>query len=239
MNFKKVIGVSLLFVSANCIAQEAMQFEPNVESLQHYECPDWFPDAKFGIWSCANAYSVPGQGDWYARNMYVEGSKAYKYHCKTYGHPSKVGYKDVVDMWKSENFDAADQIALFKEAGAKYFIAMANHHDNFDLWDSKYSEWNSVNYGPKRDIIAEWHKATLEAGLRWGVTSHVERAVCWMQTSKQSDKSGEYKGVPYDGADPKYSYAYFDTKPTDEDSPYQPANAPMWWREQWLNRCKD
>jgi alpha-L-fucosidase len=82
----------------------------------------------------------PRTRDWYARNMYIEGSKAYNYHCKNYGHPSEFGYKDIVDLWKGENFNPQEQIKLFEEIGARYFVAMANHHDNFDLWDSRLSE---------------------------------------------------------------------------------------------------
>ena len=122
-------------------------------SLEQYRCPDWFRDAKFGIYSHWNAYSVPAQGDWYARNMYIEGSKHYNYHVKHYGHPSKVGYKDIIEMWKAENFAPDKIIALDKEAGAKYFVAVAAHHDNFDLWNSRHHEWNSVNHGPRQNIV--------------------------------------------------------------------------------------
>ena len=131
-----------------------------MESLQQYECPQWFRDAKFGIWSCWNAYTVPGAGDWYARNMYIQGHEHYNYHVEIYGHPSEFGYKDIGDLRKGEAFDPNELIKLFKRAGAKYFVAMANHHDNFDLWDSKYQPWNSVNYGPRTDIVGGWRGAT-------------------------------------------------------------------------------
>ncbi len=243
MNFfiKKYVALcaSAFMLMVGCSTAEPQVFEPTVESLQQYECPEWFRDAKFGIWSCWNAYTVPGQGDWYARNMYMEGSRAYNYHCKTYGHPSEVGYKDVVDMWKGENFNPKEQMELFKAAGAKYFVAMANHHDNFDLWDSKYQPWNSVNYGPKRDIIAEWQKITLDAGLRWGITSHLERTWSWFQVNKLADTKGKYKGVPYDGADPQYEQIYLPKEPTGDTSGSQPINATEWWRQHWLDRCTD
>ena len=239
---KKILllyGAVLALGACAVESEPKIKFDPTVESLQQYECPEWFRDAKFGIWSCWNAYTVPGQGDWYARNMYVEGSKAYNYHCKTYGHPSEVGYKDVVDLWKGENFNPKEQIELFKKAGAKYFIAMANHHDNFDLWDSKHQPWNSVNYGPKRDIIKEWHEATLESGLRWGVTSHLERTWSWFQVAKLSDKTGKYAGIPYDGANPKYEQIYLPADKNGDTSRSQPINAPEWWRTYWYNRCAD
>jgi len=127
-------------------------FEPTWESLEGYECPEWFRDAKLGIFICWNPYTVPAMGDWYARHMYMQGHRQYKYHVEHYGHPSKVGYKDIIAMWKGEKFDADKLVRLFKKAGAKYIVPMAMHHDNFDLWNSKHHSWNSVNMGPKKDI---------------------------------------------------------------------------------------
>lgn len=238
-NLKIILSIAVAAAVVGCSNPKSQHFEPTVESLQQYECPEWFRDAKFGIWSCWNAYTVPGQGDWYARHMYEEGSRAYNYHCKRYGHPSEVGYKDIVDLWKGENFNPKEQIKLFEEAGAKYFIAMANHHDNFDLWDSKYQPWNSVNYGPKRNIIGEWYEAMQQSDMRWGLTSHLERTWSWLQVAKLSDTKGEYKGVPYDGADPKYEQVYLPKEPTGDTSGSQPINATPWWREYWYNRCED
>jgi len=190
-------------------APPAVRFDSSWKSLEQYRCPEWFRDAKFGIWTCWNPYTVPAIGDWYARDMYVEGSRAYKYHVANYGHPSKVGYKDIIEMWKGEKFDPEKLVALFKEAGAKYIVAMAAHHDNFDLWNSTHHEWNSVNHGPRQNIIGKWERAVRNAGLRWGVTSHLERAWNWLGTSKNADKKGPLAGVPYDGADPKNAGLYF------------------------------
>ena len=217
----------------------AQKFEPTIDSLRQYECPEWFRDAKFGIWSCWNAYTVPGVGDWYARNMYIQGHRHYDYHVKTYGHPSEFGYKDIVDLWKGDKFDPEEQIKLFKRTGAKYFVVMANHHDNFDLWDSKHQPWNSVNYGPKIDVVGRWREAALKHGLRWGITSHAERTWSWLQVAKHSDKTGPKAGVPYDGADPKYEQAYLPPEPTGDSNRAQPKNATPWWREYWLERCVD
>lgn len=217
-------------------------YNPTVESLQQYETPDWFSKAKFGIWVCWNAYTVPAVGDWYARNMYIEGHPHYNFHLKNYGHPSKFGYKDIVNEWKGEDFDAQSLVDLFVEIGAKYIVAMANHHDNFDLWNSKYHKWNSVNYGPKRDIMAEFHQAVLkykDKGIRWGVTSHVERASSWFQTNKGADKKGPYAGVPYDGNDAAYWDFYLPPNADGDVKPTQPSNAPTYWKENWLARCKD
>jgi len=133
-------------------AMHSESYKGTLDSLEAYECPQWFRDAKFGIWSHWNGYAVAGVGDWYARNMYREGSGPYNYHVKTYGHPSEFGYKDVIETWKADKFDPEGQMKLFKQAGAKYFVALANHHDNFDLWDSTHQKWNSVNYGPKINI---------------------------------------------------------------------------------------
>lgn len=176
------------------------KFEASIESLSQYDCPDWFRDAKFGIYLHWGVYSVAEQGEWYARNLYIEGHKDYQHHLKTYGHPSEFGYKDFVPMWKAENFDPDALLALFKEAGAQYFSPCAVHHDNFDLWDSKYQEWNAVNRGPKKDLIGLWKEATHKAGLRFGVTTHLSRNYSWHNTANQSDENGPMAGVPYDGA---------------------------------------
>lgn len=221
-------------------AEAVGPFAPTVESLRQYKCPEWFRDAKFGIWSCWNAYTVPGEGDWYARGMYEEGSEYYLYHLKTYGHPSKFGYKDILKLWKGENFNADEQIALFKRTGAKYFIVMANHHDNFDLWDSTYQpRWNSVAVGPRKNIVKLWREATLKAGLRFGVTTHLERTWSWFQVNKGADKAGPFKGVPYDGNDPAYADLYLPKDPHNDSGNAHPANAPPAWRNHWLARMND
>jgi alpha-L-fucosidase len=233
---KAIVTIIILFTLYRVNAQK---FEPTIKSLMQYECPQWFKDAKFGIWSCWNAFTVPGEGDWYARNMYIQGHRHYKYHVENYGHPSEFGYKDIVDLWKGEKFNPEEQIRLFKRAGAKYFIAMANHHDNFDLWDSKHQPWNSVNYGPKIDVMGKWREVTLKHGLRWGITSHAERTWSWLQTAKHSDKTGPKAGVPYDGADPRYEQIYLPAEPTGDSNRAQPVNATPWWREYWLKRMQD
>jgi alpha-L-fucosidase len=215
-------------------------FDSSWKSLEQYRCPDWYRDAKFGIYSHWNAYSVPAQGDWYARNMYIEGSKHYNYHVANYGHPSKVGYKDIIEMWKAENFDPDKIIALYKEAGAKYFVAVAAHHDNFDLWDSKHHEWNSLNHGPHQNIVGKWEAAARKAGLRWGVTSHIERSWNWFQVSHGADKEGEFAGVPYDGANPEYAALYFKEYPGYKDTHFQyTVNPPQEVIEDYFVRIKD
>ncbi|WP_168433020.1 alpha-L-fucosidase [Pontiella sulfatireligans] len=240
LSFLSFLLICCTTITISATAEQASEpFVGTVESLERYECPEWFGDAKFGIWSCWNAYTVPGVGDWYARLMYIEGSSHYKYHVANYGHPSEFGYKDIIPLWKGEKFNPEEQIELFKKAGAKYFVAMANHHDNFDLWDSKHQKWNSVNYGPKIDIIGAWRKATLRSGLRFGLTSHLERTWSWFQTNKGADKNGPYAGIPYDGNDPKYQDLYLKPDLNGDDNAAHPVNAPVEWREHWLERCQD
>ena len=134
-------------------------FQPTWDSLKNYNVPDWFRNAKFGIWAHWGPQCQPEHGDWYARSMYMEGSEDYKFHLQKYGHPSRFGFKDVIHEWKAEKWDPEQLVALYKRAGAKYFFALANHHDNFDTYDSKYQTWNSTKLGPKKDLIGGWAEA--------------------------------------------------------------------------------
>lgn len=177
----------------------ADKFQPNWESLAKYKVPEWFRDAKFGIWAHWGPQCQPERGDWYARGMYQEGSDQYKYHLSKYGHPSKFGFKDVINEWKADKWDPDALVALYKKAGAKYFMALANHHDNLDLFDSKHQRWNSTNMGPKQDLIAGWAKAAKNQGLPLGVSVHAAHAWSWYETAQRADKSGALAGVPYDG----------------------------------------
>jgi alpha-L-fucosidase len=174
-------------------------FLPTWESLQNYAVPEWYRNAKFGIWAHWGPQCEPEHGDWYGRGMYEEGSDHYKYHVQKYGHPSKFGFKDVIHQWKAEKWDPDQLVALYKRVGAKYFFAMANHHDNLDLWNSKYQSWNSVNVGPKKDLIGGWAKAAKKQGLPFGVSVHASHAWMWFEPAQGSDKSGPLAGVPYDG----------------------------------------
>jgi alpha-L-fucosidase len=131
-------------------------FRPEPDSLKTYQAPDWFRNAKFGIWAHWGPQAVPRQGDWYARYMYVPGHPHYDHHLKTYGQPSKVGYKDIIPLWTAEKFDPEGLMDRYAAAGAKYFVSMGVHHDNFDLWNSKHHRWNAAAMGPKRDIVGAW-----------------------------------------------------------------------------------
>ena len=172
---------------------------PTVESLSAWECPEWFRDAKFGIWAHWGPQCEPEDGDWYARNMYIEGSGQYKYNIDTRDHPSRWGFKDWINEWKAENWDPDALVKLYKEAGARYFFTLANHHDNFDLFNSKYQSWNSVALGPKKDIVGGWAEACRKYGLRLGVSVHAAHSWSWYETSRGADTKGPLAGVPYDG----------------------------------------
>jgi alpha-L-fucosidase len=228
-----------LAVAAAVPGAAAQTFEATWESLGQYRCPDWFRDAKLGIFLHWGPTSVPAVDGWYGRNMYIQGHPAYEYHVKTFGHPSKFGYKDIIPLWKAEKFDPDQLVRVFKQAGAGYVVPVAVHHDNFDLWDSKYTRWNSVRMGPKKDIVGLWRKAVLANGLKFGVSSHMDRTLSWFNTSKGSDKTGPLAGVPYDGADPRYADLYGEKNGEGMDWPYLPKNAPASWRQTWLLRTTD
>ena len=214
-------------------------FEATQDSLTQYECPDWFRDAKFGIWSHWGPQSVPMDGDWYARHMYTENNyrNDYQHHLENYGHPSKHGWKDVLPLWKAEKFDPERLMKLYKAAGARYFVSMAVHHDNFDLWNSKHHKWNTVKVGPKRDIVGDWQKAAKAEGLPFGVSEHLAASFWWWQSNKGADTKGEFAGVPYDGNDPAYEDLYhWKADPADDSNWY---TADERFHKIWFDRISD
>ena len=174
-------------------------YKPTWDSLLQYECPEWFRDAKFGIWNHWSPQCVPEDGDWYARLMYIQGSQQYKYNLRHYGHPSVFGYKDLCPQWTLLNWEPDKLMASYKRAGARLFLALANHHDGFDTWNSRHHPWNAHNIGPHRDVIGTWAKVARESGLRFGVTVHQAYNWWWFQTSHGADSTGPMAGVPYDG----------------------------------------
>ncbi len=189
-----------VFVSEMNEPMAAGKYKPTWESLRQFEAPEWFRDAKFGIWAHWGPQCVEGSGDWMAREMYMEGSRKYNYHREHYGHPSEVGFKDILPLFKAENWNPEDLVRFYKEeVGAQYFFALGNHHDNFDLWDSKYQEWNSQNIGPRKDIIDGWSKAAKKVGLPFGISFHADHAWTWYEPSRRFDLKGEKIGVKYDG----------------------------------------
>ncbi len=213
-------------------------------SLKAYTIPTWFADAKFGIWAHWGPQSAVGDGDWYARNMYREGSPQYEYHRKRFGPQSKVGYKDLVPLFTAAKWDPEALMDLYVQAGAKYFFSMGVHHDNYDLWNSKYQpRWNAVSIGPRRDVVGEWAAAARRRGLRFGVSEHLSNSFDWFAPSHLSDTQGKFAGVAYDGADPAFADLYHDYRG-------EPAGfakgaeamgrvAPEKWKREYANRVKD
>jgi len=233
----------VLSFNAPLSAQEnkEVKFKPTDESLQQYKYPAWFRDAKFGIWAHWGPQAVPRQGDWYARNMYVQDGQswetdAYKSHLKTYGHPSVAGFKDIIPLWKAERWNPEELMKLYKKVGAKYFVSMGTHHDDFFLWNSKIHKWNSVNMGPKKDVVGLWQKAAKNEGLRFGVSEHLAASYTWYQKAHSSDKTGDKAGVPYDGNDPQYEELYHG-KAAADDTGWMTKN-PVWQKE-WFAEIKE
>jgi alpha-L-fucosidase len=195
------LAVAAALAKAKVFASDAgtLSFTPDLESFKQYRAPDWFRDAKLGFWACWGPEAVPEMGDWYARQMYIEGHPQYEDHLTRYGHPSKFGYKDIVPLWKGENWEPDRLMRLYKKSGAKYFCAIAQHHDNIDCWNSKFHRWNSVKMGPKRDVIGLWREAARKQGLRFGVTEHLAASWNWYGVTKLCDQKGPMAGVAYDG----------------------------------------
>ena len=218
---------------------------------RHYNVPEWWRDAKFGAWSHWDPQSMPEQGDWYARGMYIQGSPQYEYHIKHFGHPSEYGYKDICKNWVIDRWKPKELMDLYVEMGARYFMAMGVHHDNFDCYDSKYQPWNSFRIGPKVDIVGTWEKEARKRGLHFGIGFHDTPARTWgqfMTVRYTSDKTGPMKGVPYDalhtvlvgkgkwweGMDPVDLYGPVHTKNDPLHSPF--ANQFMWRVDDALNK---
>lgn len=219
-------------------------FKPTFESLREYECPEWFKNAKLGIWSHWGPQSVPMYGDWYARAMYFEGTEQYRYHLRKYGHPSVFGYKDVVKLWKAENFDPDALMELYVAAGAKYMVAQAMHHDNFFNYASKLHNWNSVNIGPEKDIVGLWKQAAAKYNLPFGITEHMGATFSWYRTNKGRDSYGPFAGVPYDGNDTAYEELYLSnhehydaSKAYSELEPWYTSNTS--WHQHWFDVMKE
>ena len=216
MENRITIGLLIILVFAGCTEKPAEYSQdistyvspkgtdihkPDSASIaQNYRIPDWFRDAKLGIFIHWGVYAVPAFGnEWYPRNMYLKGSKVYEHHLDTYGELTEFGYKDFIPMFKAEKFNAEEWLALFKVSGAKYIVPVAEHHDGFSLYDSKFNTWNSVNMGPQRDIIRELKEASIKYGLHFGLSSH------------RAENAWYFNGgleIPSDVQDPHYKSLY-------------------------------
>lgn len=192
-------GVAALGLGRAGAAPAPASFAPTWDSLvEGYRTPDWFRDAKFGIWAHWGAQCVPEMGDWYARRMYIQGNWQYDHHVRTYGHPTRFGFMEIQNLWKAENWNPDALLDLYVKAGARYFVAMANHHDNLDAYNSRYHAWNTLRVGPKKDLIGGWAQAARARGLRFGVSNHAAHAWHWFQPAYGYDPEGPYAGQRYD-----------------------------------------
>jgi alpha-L-fucosidase len=149
-------------------------FQPDWTNLaENYKFPEWFVDAKFGIFIHWGAYAVPAFGnEWYPRNMYQKDSREYRHHIETWGAHTDFGYKDFIPMFKAEKFNADEWAELFRDAGARYVIPVAEHHDGFSMYDSELNEWNSVRMGPEKDIVGLLKTAVEKNGMVFGLSTH-------------------------------------------------------------------
>ena len=184
------------------VDREAHQgpFQPTWESLKTYKIPTWYEDAKFGIFLHWGLYSVPGfDNEWYPRNMYVQGSKDFEHQVSTHGPQSKFGYKDFIPEFKAAKFDAHAWADLFRRAGAKYVVPVAEHHDGFAMYNSELSDWTAAKMGPKRDVAGELATAVRQAGLHFGASSHRAEHYFFMNGGRAFDS---------DVKDPKYTSFY-------------------------------
>lgn len=232
-------------------------YEPSRESFaKHYQCPDWFRDAKFGIYMHWGLNSVSGANGHYARYMYHQqmpeaakldaadraagrrsnrsgwktgGDNVYEYHVRKFGHPSKFGYKDFIPLFTAEKFDANALAEFYRDCGAKYVGVMAVHHDNFDLFDSTHQPWNSVRMGPKRDVVGEWQAACKQQGLRFAVTNHMNDGHDHAFFQGEHDTTGPLAGVAYDTLDPA-NFGLYGYRTPDRLRRLQPAHSQNWYR---------
>src|SRR5271170_2533189 len=224
----------LLLVGSQVHPQD--RYQATWSSLKTYEVPDWYRDAKFGIFIHWGVYSVPAFGsEWYPRDMYRPGSDEYKHHLATYGPVDKFGYKDFVPMFKAEHFDAAAWARLFKAAGAKYVVPVAEHHDGFSMYDSGLSDWTVAKMGPHRDTLAELAAAVRAEGLHFGVSSHRVEHNFFL---------GVGRTIPSDVNDPQYAAFYGPAHNWLENQTPTPLNNDFTfvssaWRDDWLARSSE
>jgi alpha-L-fucosidase len=180
-------------------AQAAGPVEPTQESLlAHYTVPDWYRDAKLGLWAHWGPQCAPEAGDWYGRNLYLDDNEQAEVHRKLYGHPADHGFIDVIARWRAEKWNPEAVFGAYKAAGARFVVAMACHHDNFDLFPTFEHGWNATRIGPRKNLIGGWARAARKLGLRFGVSNHASHAWHWWQTAYGYDTTGPRKGERYD-----------------------------------------
>ncbi len=206
-------------------------FSDDWDSLGNYQVPEWYRNAKFGIFIHWGVYSVPAFGnEWYPRHMYIQGSPEFEHHIETYGNHKDFGYKDFIPMFTAPKFDPQEWARLFKEAGARYVVPVAEHHDGFQMYKSELSKYNAFNMGPKRDVLGELFKAFRAEGLAAGASTHRAEHWFFMGHGKQFDsdiKEPLVRGDFYWPAQPEPGFhdLYGKPEPTEE------------FLEDWLLRC--
>lgn len=213
---------------AEQIMQQAIMdgpFAADWESLKAYRAPAWYEDAKFGIFIHWGVYSVPAfNNEWYSRNMYIQGSPEFEHHRATYGPQTNFGYKDFIPLFKGENFDADAWVELFKQAGAKFVVPVAEHHDGFAMYDCSFSRWNALQMGPRRDVIGELAACVRRHGLTFGLSYH--RAEHWWFFNGG-------RTFPSDVQDERYRDFYGPAEPEPEKEEHAPNRA---FLDDWLAR---
>ncbi len=235
---KKLLFLLVISLVISCTnTPEPKVYEPTWESLSTHEAaPEWFQDAKLGIYFHWGVYSVPAFGnEWYPRWMHFEGRPEYEHHLKKYGHPSEFGYHDFVPMFKAEKFDAMEWVDLFVKAGAKFAGPVAEHHDGFSMWDSDITPWNAADMGPKRDITGELAIAIRESDLKLITTFHHAKNLQRFDSTDLDRRKLGYRAS---------HYPFFEGMPTmsgDEKLKYLYGNIPegIWLEEVWLGKLKE
>ncbi|MDZ7317056.1 MAG: alpha-L-fucosidase [candidate division KSB1 bacterium] len=219
---KTLLWILVSVFISNVGAQPIDRFQPTWSSLKKYQCPDWFRDAKFGIFIHWGVYSVPAfANEWYPRNMYQPDRFEFKHHLETYGPQKDFGYKDFIPLFKAEKFDAEEWVTLFEKAGARYVVPVAEHHDGFAMYKTALSKWNAAEMGPQRDIIGELAQACRKHGLIFGVSSHRIEHWWFMNTGRLIDS---------DVNDPRFADFYGPAR-GEEETP-----SPEFMND-WLLRC--
>ncbi len=198
-------------------------FQANWESLKGYTVPGWYQDARFGVFIHWGVFAVPAfNNEWYPRNMYIQGSPEFEHHRQTYGPQTAFGYKDFIPRFTGERFDPHAWAALFKQAGARFVVPVAEHHDGFALYNCSFSRWNAVKMRPRRDVLGELAVAVRQQGLTFGLSYH--RAEHWWFFNGG-------RAFPSDVQDPAYRDFYGPAQPEPEQ--HQPDKA---FLDDWLAR---
>lgn len=205
-------------------------FLPQWDALKAYRVPSWYEDAKFGIFIHWGVYSVPAFGnEWYPRNMYQPGTPEFAHHVETYGSQETFGYKDFIPQFTAARFDAREWATLFKEAGAKFVVPVAEHHDGFAMYDTSLSEWNAAQMGPKRDVVGELAAAVRAEGMVFGVSSH--RAEHWFFFDGGRTFPSDVQDARFDGL-----YGPAQPKPADQFDIHAPERPDAAYLDNWLAR---